>query len=39
MPVITHTKFQGNQIIVTLLSGMWDKNPRVVEKNLKCRSQ
>ena len=36
MPVITCIKFEINQVIVTLFSGMWDKNPTpVVEKNFK----
>ena len=27
MPVITCTKFQSNQIILVLFSGVWDKMP------------
>ena len=40
MPVIMCTKFQVNQVIVTLFPAVWDKNPLpVVEKNLECRGQ
>ena len=32
------TKFQINQVIVTLFSGVWNKNPTpVVDKVVKCR--
>ena len=37
MPFIICTKFEFNQVIVTLFSEVWDKNPTpVVEKNSKC---
>ena len=40
MPLIMRTKFQTNQIILTLFSGVWDKNPTpVAEKGVKCRRQ
>ena len=40
MPLIMCTKFQINQIILTLFSGVWDKNPiPVAEKVVKCRTQ
>ena len=40
MPLIMCTKFQTNQIILTLFSGVWDKNPSpVAEKVVKCRRQ
>ena len=40
MPLIMCTKFQINQIILTLFSGVWDKNPTpVAEKVIKCRRQ
>ena len=38
MPLIMSTKFQINQIILTLFPGLWDKNPTTVaEKVVKCR--
>ena len=38
MPLIMCTKFQINRIILTLFSGVWDKNPTPVdEKVVKCR--
>ena len=38
MPLIICTKFQTNQIILTLFSGVWDKNPTpVAEKVVKGR--
>ena len=38
MPLIMCTKFQINQIILTLFSGVWDKNPTpVAEKVIKFR--
>ena len=34
------TKFQINQVILTLFSGVWDKNPTpVAEKVVKCRRE
>ena len=40
MLLIMCTKFQVNQIILTLFSGVWDKNPTAVaEKVVKCRRQ
>ena len=40
MLLIMCTKFQINQIILTLFSGLWDKNPTpVAEKVVKCRRQ
>ena len=40
MSLITCTKFQINQVIVTLFSGAWDKNlTPVADKVIKCRRQ
>ena len=39
MPLITHVKFQINQVILTLFSGVWEKIPPVAEKVLKCHRQ
>ena len=40
MPLIICTKFQISQVIVTLFSGMWGKNPTpTAEKVIKCRRQ
>ena len=40
MPLIMCIKFQINELILTLLSGVWDKNPTPVgEKAVKCRRQ
>ena len=40
MPLIICTKFQTNQIILTLFFGVWDKNPTpLAEKVVKCRGQ
>ena len=40
MPLIMCTKFQINQIILTLFSGVWDKNPTpVTKKVVKCHRQ
>ena len=37
MPLIMFTEFQINQIILTLFSGVWNKNPTpVAEKIVKC---
>ena len=37
MPLIMCAKFQINQIILTLFSGVWDKNPILVaDKVVKC---
>ena len=35
MPLIICTKFQINQVIVTLFSGVWDKNPTLVSESRK----
>ena len=34
MPFIMCTKFQINQIILTLFSGMWDRNPTLVDEKI-----
>ena len=40
MVLIMCIKFQINRIILTLFSGVWDKNPTpVAEKVVKCRRQ
>ena len=40
MPLIMRTKFQINQVIITLLAGVWDKNPTPTnEKVVKCHRQ
>ena len=40
MALIMCTKFQINQTILTLFSGVWDKNPtHVAEKVVKCHRQ
>ena len=40
MLLIMCTKFQINRIILTLFSGVWDKNPLpVAEKVVKCHRQ
>ena len=40
MPLIMCTKFQTNQIILTLFSGVLDKNPTpIAEKVVKCLTQ
>ena len=39
-PLLMCTKIKINQIILTLFSGVWDKNPTpVAEKVKKCRRQ
>ena len=34
MPLIICTKFQINQVIVTLFSGVWDKNPTLTAEEV-----
>ena len=39
MPLIMRTKFEINQILLTLFSGVWDKNSiPIAEKVVKCRN-